>query len=221
MLAAYQGGGDPDMNPRLRTLVLKARQVNMPAENMAKAVQKGMGELAGERVESLTYEGYGPGGIGIIAEITTDNKNRSASEVRSLFSKFGGRLTGAGTVAFNFQRKGRFLIDKTKTTEEALIEVLLETEAEGLEKKPACFEVVCPVDSFDRVAQTLEKAGAAVDVSELVYFPKARVAIDDDETSQKALRLLQVLEAHPDVRNVFTNGTLREAVATVVCNGRS
>ena len=142
-LAARDSGKDPEFNPRLRTLIAKAKQANMPADNIDRAIKKGTGELGGVIIEELLYEGYAPGGVGLMVEVTTDNKNRSASEVRSTFSKGGGNLAGAGALAFNFKRKGQFLFSKEKIDEDTITELALENEAEDVISEKEHFEVIC------------------------------------------------------------------------------
>ena len=131
-IAARAGGGNPDMNPRLRTIVMKAREANMPGENVDRAIKKGTGELPGVVYDEVTYEGYAPGGAAIIIQVTTDNKNRAASEVRSVFTRYGGNLAGAGAVLYKFQHLGQFLISKDKTTEDALMEIALDAGADDV-----------------------------------------------------------------------------------------
>ncbi|MDR0679081.1 MAG: YebC/PmpR family DNA-binding transcriptional regulator, partial [Puniceicoccales bacterium] len=140
-IAAREGGGDPDFNPRLRTCIAKAKTANMPAENVTKAIKKGTGDMPGTSIEEVTFEGYGPGGIGIVVEATTDNRNRTVSEVRSTFSKHGGNMASAGALAFNFQRKGQFIIAKKDVGEEWLMEVALENGAEDIQDEDDGFEV--------------------------------------------------------------------------------
>ena len=158
-LAARDGGGDPNFNPRLRTVIAKAKAANMPADNVDRAIKKGTGELPGVTYEELLYEGYGAGGVGIIVEITTDNKNRSASEVRSTMSKNGCNLAGVGAVAFQFDRKGQFIIDAKQSDEETLMDIVLEAGAEDIKNEGDHFEVVCPMSEYDAVSQALSDKG--------------------------------------------------------------
>lgn len=204
-LAARDGGGDPDMNPRLRTQIAKAKAANMPADNVERAIKKGTGEIEGVTIEELIYEGYGPGGVGLIVEVTTDNKNRSASEVRSTFSKHGGNLAGAGALAFNFQRKGQFLIAKDKAEEEQLMEIGLEGGAEDVVVEEDHFEVITDIGDYDNVATALEEAGITSESSELVYIPNSLVPVEDADTAKKVLRLIEVLDDLEDVKAVHSN----------------
>lgn len=204
-IAARNGGGDPEFNPRLRTVLTKAKSSNMPADNIDRAIKKGTGELPGVTYEELVYEGYAAGGIGVIVEVTTDNKNRSAGEVRSIFTKHGGNLAGAGALAFNFQRTGQFLIAADKTSEEQLMEVTLDAGAEDILNHEDHFEVRCPLTEFDAVSHALEKAGIEVTESEIVYLPNSTTPVDDKDTVKKVMRLVNALEDLEDVKAVHSN----------------
>jgi len=203
-LAAKAGGGDPAGNPRLRTILLKARDANMPSDNIDRAIKKGTGELPGVSYEDVTYEAYGPGGVAMIVKVTTDNKNRAASDVRSVFTRHGGNLAGAGAVAFQFLHAGQFLIGKDKTTEDALMELALEAGADDVITTPEGYEVRCPVNSFDKVSVALEQAKIKPDSAEIAYIPTTPVAIPPDiaETLEK---LHDALDDIDDVQNVFSN----------------
>ena len=203
--AARNGGGDPEFNPRLRTLIANAKAANMPADNIDRAIKKGTGELPGQSIEELTYEGYGPGGVGIIVEVTTDNKNRSASDVRSTFTKRGGNLGGAGALAHYFQRKGQFLIDSKKTTEEDLMEITLDAGAEEILDRGEYFEILSPVSAFDKISQALESKEIQPDSAEIAYIPNSLIPVTDPEAAQKILKLIEVLEDLEDVKNVYAN----------------
>ncbi|TVR49179.1 MAG: YebC/PmpR family DNA-binding transcriptional regulator [Puniceicoccaceae bacterium] len=204
-LAAREGGGDPAMNPRLRTILLKAKQANMPADNIDRAIKKGTGELPGVSYEQLVYEGYAPGGVAVIVEVTTDNKNRTASEVRSLFSKYNGNLAGAGAVSFLFNRQGQFLVSREAVSEDRLMEVCLEAGAEDIRTHPEFYEVLAPVASYEAVSHALEEAGIACESSELAYLPQTQVPIADLDTARQVNRLVEVLDEQEDVQNVFHN----------------
>ena len=156
-LATRDGGKDPEFNPRLRTLILKAKQANMPSDNIDRAIKKGAGELGGLIIEELLYEGYGPGGVGLIVEVTTDNKNRSASEVRSTFSKEDGNLAGVGALAFNFGAEDNFFWMQEKISEDELTELALENEAEDVLVEQDHYEVICETADFDKLAEAFEK----------------------------------------------------------------
>lgn len=210
-LAARASGGNPEFNPQLRTLIAKAKSANMPGENIQKAIQKGTGELPGLLIEELTYEGYGPGGVGIIVEVTTDNKNRAASEIRSAFTKCGGNLAGTGALAFNFQKKGQFLIASDKIKEETLMEVVLEAGAEDVLNKGDHFEVLCDINDFYALVKAFEEAKVPTESAELVYAPSSTLPITDKEMQVKLLKLIEKLEDLDDVKNVFANYEIEEA----------
>ncbi len=214
-LAAKNGGGDADMNPKLRTVLLKARAENMPSDNIERAIKKGTGELPGVVYEEFVYEGYAPHGVAVIVEVTTDNKNRAASEIRSTFTKRGGNLAGANAVAFNFNRCGQFLIAKDQTDEETLMEVALEAGAEDIKSEEEGFEVLAPITEYDSVSQALSDAGIAVESSELAYLPTMMTPISDASEAKSIMNLIDALDDLDDVQNVFHNadfadGTLDE-----------
>jgi len=204
-LAARDGGGDPSFNPRLRTCIAKAKAANMPADNVDRAIKKGTGELPGVTYEELVYEGYGAGGVGIIVEITTDNKNRSASEVRSTMTKAGGNLAGVGSVAFQFDRKGQFIIDAEQSDEETLMDVVLEAGAEDIKNEGDHFEVICPMADYDTVSQALSDKEIETESSELAYIPNVEVPVEDKDTARKVLHLIEKLDELEDVKAVHSN----------------
>ncbi len=211
-IAARENGSDPEFNPRLRTVMSKAKAANMPADNVDRAIKKGTGELPGLSYEQLTYEGYAPGGVGVIVEVTTDNKNRSASDVRSTFTKAGGNLAGAGALSFNFQRQGQFLIDSEKTSEDALIETVLDEGADDIKTESDHFEVLCAIGKFDNVSQSLLKAGIEPDSAEIAWIPSNLVPVDDAEIAKKVLRLVDTLEDLEDVQHVYANYDIEDDV---------
>jgi YebC/PmpR family DNA-binding regulatory protein len=211
-LAARDGGGDADFNPRLRTCIQKAKQANMPADNIDRAIKKGTGELPGVTYEEIVYEGYAPNGIGLIVEVTTDNKNRSASEVRSTMSKHGGNLAGVGAVAFQFERKGQFIIDAKQIDEEALMEVALEAGAEDIKNHGDHFEVICPMAEYDTLSQALNDKDIQTESSDLAYLPNILVPVEDKETARKALQLIEKLDDLEDVKAVHDNMDLAEGL---------
>jgi len=212
MLTARDGGGDAEFNPRLRTLILKAKQANMPAENVERAIKKGTGELEGTIIEELLYEGYAPGGVGLIIEVTTDNKNRSASEVRSTLGKGGGNLAGAGALSYNFKRKGQFLIAKDKVDEDTLTELALENDADDVVAEEEHFEVLSEVSEFDKLTQALNAAEIEADSAELVYLPENLVAVSDENIARQVLRLIDNLDDLEDVKAVHSNYDIDEAL---------
>lgn len=211
-LAARNGGGDPEFNPRLRTFIAKAKGANMPADNIDRAIKKGTGELPGVEYFELLYEGYGPGGIGIIVEVTTDNKNRAASEVRSTFSKYGGNLASPGALQHFFTRQGQFLIAADKTSEDQLMEIGLENGAEDIINNGDHFEMRCALSDFDAVSSALEQAGIQADSSEIAYIPGTLTAVEDKDTARKLMRLVSILEDLDDVQNVYDNSEIDDSL---------
>ncbi len=203
-IAARAGGGNPDSNARLRTILLKARDANMPNDNVERAIKKGTGELAGAAIEQMTYEGYAPAGAGVIVEVTTDNKNRAASEVRSVFTRYAGNLAQTGAVSFQFNHCGQFLIGKAKISEDKLMELALDAGADDVRTSDDGFEVICPVNTYYTLAGVFEKAGIKPDSSEIVYLPKIPLVLSEDDAA-KVDTLVEALEELDDVQNVFTN----------------
>ena len=203
-LAAKAGGGDPEANIRLRTLVLKAREANMPADNVERAIQKGTGELPGITYEDAVYEAYGPSGVAFVVKVTTDNKNRVAADLRSLFTKSGGNLAGSGAVMFQFLHAGQFLIAKDTVTEDRLMEVALEAGADDVLTSADGYEVRCDVHRFDQVLHALEQAGLKTESAELAYIPTVTVPVDTT-TAETLGKLHDALDDHDDVQQVFSN----------------
>lgn len=211
-LAAKNGGGDAEMNPKLRTMILKAKAENMPSDNVERAIKKGTGELPGVIYEEFVYEGYAPHGVAVIVEVTTDNKNRAASDIRSTFTKRGGNLAGANAVAFMFNRCGQFLIAKEQTDEETLMDVALEAGAEDIKSEEEGFEVLAPITAYDSVSQALSEAGIEVQSSELAYLPETLVPISDAEQAKSIMSLIEALDDLDDVQNVFHSADFAEGL---------
>jgi len=212
-IVAKSGGGDPGMNPRLRTILMKAREANMPADNVDRAIKKGTGALPGVVYEEIIYEGYGPGGVAVIVQVTTDNKNRAAAALRSIFTKYGGNLAGAGAVAFQFQHLGQFLIARDKAGEDALMELALETGADDVLSTEQGFEIRCPVKAFDIVSHALEKKGLKPDSAEIAYLPSSHVPVTDLGAARTLVKLHDALEEDDDVQNVFSNEEMDDALS--------
>jgi YebC/PmpR family DNA-binding regulatory protein len=212
-LAAKTGGGDPEANARLRTLVLKARDANMPAENVDRAIKKGTGELPGVVFEEITYEGYGPGGVAFVVKVTTDNKQRAAQDVRSAFARYAGNLASSGAVSFQFLHAGQFLVAKERTTEDALMEIALEAGGDDVITSEQGFEIRCAVHAFDRVAQALEQKGIKTDSAEIAYIPTTTVPVADLNIAKSVVKLQNALEELDDVQTVFSNEEMDEAVS--------
>jgi YebC/PmpR family DNA-binding regulatory protein len=205
-VAARVGGGDPDGNPRLRTAIEKAKEVNMPSDNIKKAIMKGTGELPGTTYEESLYEGYGPGGAALLIEALTDNKNRTVSELRHILSKNGGNLGEAGCVSWMFEKKGCLLVDKKKTDEDTLMSLVLDAGAEDLKNDPEedNYEIITSPEKLAAVKETLEKVKVPVSFAEVTMLPKTYVPLEGGAAEQ-IVRLLDALEDNDDVQNVYSN----------------
>jgi YebC/PmpR family DNA-binding regulatory protein len=208
-VAARAGGGDADTNARLRKAITDAKAVNMPADNIKRAIMKGTGQLEGAAFEEVTYEGYGPGGVAIYLEVLTDNKNRTVSELRHIFTKNGGRMGESGCVAWMFKRKGYIVIDKTKAAEDKLLDVALSSGAEDLEEDGSNWEIFTPPDSYESVVEAIKKSDIEIDTSSLGYVPQNYVRLEGKQ-AQQLLRLMEELEDHDDVQHVWANFDIPE-----------
>ncbi len=202
IVATRLGGGDPDSNPRLRRAIQLAKSVNMPKENIERAIKRGLGELPGVAYEEVIYEGYGPGGVAILIEAITDNKNRTVSEIRTIFNKHGGNLGEAGCVAWMFERKG--IITVQGIDEDTLMEIALEAGAEDIKVEDEVMQVVTAPDDLEEVKKALEGKGVNVVEAQLTYIPQSTVSVAG-EKAEKLLKLLDALENHDDVQNVYAN----------------
>ena len=203
-IAAKGGGGDPDGNPRLRTAVLAAKAENMPAENIKRAIQRGTGELEGVNYEEITFEGYGPGGVAILVEVSTDNRNRTVSEIRHCFSKNGGNLGAAGSVAYMFHKKGDIVIAKSAAKEDDLMNLVLETGADDLKDDGESWEILTDPASYETVLEAVKKAGIRPDVAEIGMIPQTYTKLEGHQANTM-IRLLEALEDSDDVQHVYSN----------------
>lgn len=203
-VAARMGGGDAEANPRLRTAVLKAKAENMPKDNIDRAIKKGTGELEGVSYTEITYEAYGPGGVAILIDTLTDNKNRTAADVRNMLTKGNGNLGESGCVSYLFKRKGIITFDGEKYSEDKIFEASLEAGADDVTNSDGVIEVLTEPDSFGSVLDVLNKAGFEESSAEISMLPDSRVTLDNDIT-RKALRLIEKLEDHDDVQSVSSN----------------
>ena len=203
-VAARAGGGDPDTNPRLRTIVAEAKQVNMPAENIKRAIRRGTGEEPGVQYEEITYEGYGPGGVALIIEAMTDNKNRTVGEIRHMLTKYGGDLGQSNSVAWMFEKKGYIVIEKAKATEDTLLSAALDAGADDLRDDGDNWEVVSAPETFPAVKEAVEKLGIQPDSAQVAMLPKNYVSLEG-RAAQSMLKLLDLLEDHDDVQHVWSN----------------
>jgi YebC/PmpR family DNA-binding regulatory protein len=211
-LAAKSGGGDPEGNARLRTLVLKAREANMPAENVDRAIKKGTGELPGVVYEEITYEGYGPGGVAFVVQATTDNKTRAAKDLRAAFAKFDGNLASSGAVAFQFLHAGQFLIARGTIAEDSLMELALEAGADDILSSDQGYEIRCAVHAFDKVAHALEKKGLKPASSEIAYIPVTTVPVSDLALAKALVKLHDTLDEMDDVQHLWSNEEMDDAL---------
>jgi YebC/PmpR family DNA-binding regulatory protein len=211
-VAARMGGGDPDGNPRLRSAIAGARSENMPKDNIIRAIKKGTGELEGEVYDEILYEGYGPGGIAVLVECMTDNRNRTVAEVRHAFSKSNGNLGESGCVAYMFDKKGMIYVDKSTTTEEELMDMAIEAGGEDVEEDGDQFQVVTAPEDFDEVREALEEAGVVIAEASLTMVPQNVIAVTEEKQAKSLIRLLQTLEENEDVQNVHANCDIDDAL---------
>ena len=203
-VAARAGGGDHDHNPRLRQLIEKAKQINMPKENIARAIKKGTGELPGVHYEEVKYEGYGPNGIAVLVETLTDNKNRTVADMRHLFSNKGGNLGESGSVSWMFEHRGVIRAQDRNTTEDNLLEKLIDFDIVDITNDENLFSVICESKSLDAIKKAIEQLGITVESAELEWVPKTPMNLSEEE-SRKAYDFLSTLDDHDDVQNVYTN----------------
>ena len=212
-VAAREGGGDPDMNPALGLAVQKAKEGNMPNDNIQRAIGTGAGADA-EQFERITYEGYAPGGVAIMVEVLTDNRNRAASDVRYIFSKNGGKLGTSGSVSYLFERKGVILIPKSEVDENELMELALEAGAEDVEPMESDYRVVTAPEDFATVRESLKEAGVAFENAEITMQPQNSIDLDAG-TAKQTLRLIDALEENDDVQEVYANFDISDEVMSV------
>ena len=212
-IAAKQGGGDPDMNPRLRMVLLKSRAANMPWDNIDRAIKKGTGGGEGAAFEDLTYEVFGPHGVALLVELSTDNRNRTAAEIRSLLSKNGGTIATSGSVSRLFQRKGQFIVQREGVDEDKLMEAALEAGAEDFKSEPQGYEVLTDPSRFEEVHQQIEAKGFKPAVAEVAYLPTLTVPLSDAAAVAAVNRLTDALEEHEDVKEVHSNAEFPDEVA--------
>jgi YebC/PmpR family DNA-binding regulatory protein len=206
---AARAGGDPDGNPRLRTAILAAKAVSMPSDNIKKAIMRGTGELEGGQIEEVTFEGYGPGGAAVLVNVATDNRNRTVSEIRHLFSKNGGNLGEQGSVAWMFERKSQIVIEKEKASEDSLMNLVLEAGAEDLRDSGDSWEVISEPSAHEPVVEALQKANIETVSAEIAMVPKNLMKLEGTQ-AKGMLKLSDALEEHDDVQNVYSNFDVSE-----------
>jgi len=209
-IAARQGGGDPGANPRLRLAIDNAKSANMPSDNIERAIKKATGELEGVNYIELTYEGYGPGGIALLIESVTDNKNRTVAEVRHILSKHGGSLGETGSVAWMFDRKGVITVVAGNKSEDEVMEIVLEAGAEDFQTEDDFFEVTTAVEDFEDVRKALKNANFNIENANLQWIAKNTVSVSG-ENAEKAMKIIDALEDNDDVQNVYTNADFVDA----------
>ncbi len=218
-VAARVGGSDADANPRLRNAVVAAKAENMPADNIKRAIQKGTGELPGTMYEETIYEGYGPGGVALMLEVTTDNRNRTLSEIRHIFSKHGGNLGENGCVSWMFTKKGYIVVPKEKAGEEKLLELVTEAGADDMNDDGSNWEVLSSPDGFQAVVERLKQASIQPAVAEVSRIPQSYIKLTGKQAEQM-LRLMEELEDHEDVQHVYANFDIEEAELHALAQAR-
>jgi len=204
-VAARMGGGDIDGNPRLRAAVNTAKSVNMPKDNIARAIKKGTGELEGEVYDEILYEGYGPGGVAVLVECVTDNRNRTVADIRHYFAKSNGNLGESGCVAWMFDKKGTIEVEKSSISEEELMDIALEAGAEDVIEEDSSFQILTAPEEFETVREALEQAGVAMSAAEISMVPQNTIEVTEENVARSLMKLLENLEDHDDVQNVHAN----------------
>lgn len=211
-IAAKMGGGDPNANPRLRKAIDDAKANNMPSDNVKRAIQKGTGELPGATFEELVFEGYGPGGVAVIADGTSDNKNRTTSEIRRLFANHGGNLGESGSVGWIFETRGYLTVRKSAVAEDTLMDLVLDAGADDLKSDEAdVYEIFCSPQAFEAVKSALAAKGIPTDSAEVTKIPKTEVPLDETQAG-RVLALIEELEAHDDIKSVYANFDIPDQV---------
>ena len=206
---AARSGGDPDGNPRLRTAILAAKAVSMPADNIKKAVMRGTGELEGGQIEEVTFEGYGPGGAAVLVQVATDNRNRTVSEIRHVFSKHGGNMGSEGSVGWMFERKSQILVPANKISEDDLLALLLDLGADDIRNDGENWEILSAPEGHNAIVEGLHKANLEIVESQVAMIPKNTVKLEGKGADQM-LKLSEALEEHEDVQNVYSNFDIDE-----------
>ncbi|MBV9490952.1 MAG: YebC/PmpR family DNA-binding transcriptional regulator [Verrucomicrobia bacterium] len=218
LMVAARMGGDPNVNPRLRSAALAARAQNMPNDTIERAIKKGTGEIGGGVVDELVYEGYGPGGVALIVEAATDNKNRTAADIRSIFSKNHGHLAASGAVSYLFKRRGQLTVRRDDLPEDRLLEIALEAGADDLVADEEVYLVTTPHDRLYQVGEAIRKQGLNIETQKLVFVPENTVAVTDDATAAQVLRLYDALDDNDDVQNVYGNFDIADELLTKISN---
>lgn len=210
-IAAREGGGDPEANPRLRLAITTAKSNNMPAENIKRAIQRGTGELPGTSYEQAVYEGYGPAGIAVLMEVVTDNKNRTVSEIRHALEQYGGKMGELGSVAWTFHRRGVLTVPKNGLDEEKILTITLEAGAEDLKSEEDYFEITTLPENFESVKKALEENNIKIESAEVQMVPQTTIRVEG-KVAEQVLKLMEALEEHDDVQHVFSNFDIDDKV---------
>jgi len=216
-VAAKLGGGDEESNPRLRTAILAAKSANMPLANVERAIKKGTGEIESVNYEEIVYEAYGPGGVAILMEAMTDNKNRTVSEIRHILTRHGGNLATSGSVAYNFEKKGIITISKEACSEDDLLMIALEAGADDISTEEDAYEVNVDPAHFEKVKKALESANVTMESASLTMLPKTTIKADE-KTAPKILNLMEALEDHEDIQNVYANFDIDDQLLSQIQN---
>jgi YebC/PmpR family DNA-binding regulatory protein len=214
-IAARVGGGDPDSNPRLRSAILAGKNENMPNENIERAIQRGTGQIEGEQYEEVNFEGYGPGGVGMILQVVTTNRNRVVSEIRHMMSRHGGNLAENGAVGWMFSRKGQIIVPKEQASEDKMLSIVLDAGADDLRDEGSEWEVLTPPERFEAVREALSKAAVTPATAEVAFVPQNYVQLTGSAASQM-LKLIETLEEHDDVQHVYANFDIDEKELAVL-----
>jgi YebC/PmpR family DNA-binding regulatory protein len=209
IIAARHGGGDPETNLKLRYAIAKAREVSMPNDNIHRAIKRGTGEVEGQTFEEITYEGYGPGGAALLVDVLTDNRNRSSGEIRKIFERSGGKMGSAGNVGFLFERKGLLSVEASAIDEDSLMAIALDAGADDIKRSGATFDITCDPSVFNQVQDAIKQKGLTPVVAEVSQLPKVPVVVEP-EIGAKVLRLMEALDDHDDVQNVYSNVNVSE-----------
>lgn len=212
IVATRLGGGDPGANPRLRAAIAAARSENMPKDNIERAIKKGLGEIEGSNYEEITYEGYGPGGIAVLVDAMTDNRQRTVAEVRHIFSKRGGSLGEPNSVAWMFSKKGLITIEKSKVDEDTLMELVLNAGADDMQDAGSEWEIHTSVEAFEGVKEAIEKQGIPMLSAQVTMVPSTTIKIEDEELATQIIKLMDALEDNDDVQHVYANFDIPDAI---------
>lgn len=219
IVAAKMGGGDPDANLRLRYAIDDAKSVSMPKDNITRAIKKGTGELEGGNLDEIVYEGYGAGGVAVLCEVLTDNRNRTAGEIRKIFEMCDGKLGSTGCVAWMFENKGLIIVSGKNVTEERLMELALEAGADDVRPDGDNFEITCDPAVYQDVLSAVKQAGIEPEVNSITRLPKTTADVSDPDVARKVLKLMERLDDHDDVQNVSSNYNIPEAVMKEIGEG--